>query len=115
MRLVDSINDTNSKAKEVGEKYLKTSYEYYKLKIFQQLTISVSLVFKAFAIGALLLLGIVFLAIALAILIGESLDNYALGFLWVGFIFLILSLIVFLFRKHLNNLIIKKLSKTFFN
>ena len=115
MGLVDSINDTNTKAKDVGEKYLKTSYEYYKLKIFQQLSTSVSLVLKAFAIGALLLLGIVFLAISLALLIGESINNYTHGFLWVGLIFLILSLIVYLFRKHLNNFIIKKLSKTFFN
>ena len=115
MGLSESINATNSKAKDVGEKYLKTSFNYYKLKIFQQLSISISLVFKIFAIGALVLLGIIFLAISLAILIGESLDNYIIGFLWVGFIFLVISLILYLFRKHLNNLIIKKLSKNFFN
>ncbi|ULC59881.1 hypothetical protein MBM09_02610 [Flaviramulus sp. BrNp1-15] len=115
MSLIDSVNETNSKAKEVGEKYLKTSYDYYKLKIFQQLSISVTLIFKVFAIGGLILLGLIFLAIALAILIGESTGNYTTGFLWVGFIFLVFSLIAFLLRKHLNKLVIKKLSKTFFN
>ena len=115
MGLGDSLNETNSKAKDVGEKYLKTSYEYYKLKIFQQLSISVSLIFKAILIGALLILGLVFLAIALAILIGKNTGDYSQGFLWVGFVFLILSLLAYILRKRLNNLITKKLSKTFFN
>lgn len=115
MGLGESISETNSKTSEVGEKYLKTSYDYYKLKIFQQLTISISMVFKAFAIGGLLLLGLCFLAIALAFSIGKSLESYSLGFIIVGVIFMILSLIAFIFRKHINNFTVKKLSKKFFN
>jgi len=115
MSLIDSISETNAKASEVGETYLKTSYEFYKLKIFQQLTISVSMVFKAVAIGGFVLIGFWFLAIALALAIGKYLENYTLGFISVGIIFLVLSLMAFILRKHINNLVVKKLSKKFFN
>ena len=48
MDIVDSIRETNKKATSLGEKYLKTSCEYYKLKIFQQLSISVGMFFQSF-------------------------------------------------------------------
>ena len=115
MSLGESIGEANSKASNVGEKYLKTSYKYYKLKIFQQLTISISIIFKAVAIGGLLLLGLSFLAIAMVFSIGKTLDSYTLGFVVVGLIFVFFSVIVFLLRKHINNLTVKKISKKFFN
>ncbi len=58
MDIVDSIRETNKKATNLGEKYLKTSYEYYKLKIFQQLSISVGMFFKVILIGTLLVIGV---------------------------------------------------------
>jgi len=115
MSLIDSISETNAKASEAGEIYLKKSYDYYKLKIFQQLTDSVSMVFKTIAIGGMVLMGLWFLAIALALFIGKSLGSYTLGFIAVGIIFLVLSIIIFFLRKYMNNFAIKKLSKKFFN
>lgn len=115
MGLIDSINETNDKAVDVGERYVKTSYKYYKLKIFQQLTISVSLVFKALIIGGLALIFIVFGAIALSIVIGESLGSYPLGFFIVGLLFLVMAFVSYYFKDEINKIIIKKLSKKFFN
>lgn len=115
MSLLDSVSETNAHATKVGEKYLKTSYEYYKLKIFEQLTISIGMVMKIILIGGFTLIGVSFLAVALALSIGEALNNATLGFVSVGILFFILSAILFQLRKHLNNFIIKKLSKKFFN
>lgn len=115
MGLVNSISETNEKAAEVSEKYIKSSYEYYKLKIFQQLTISASMVFKALIIGGLAVMFMLLSAIALAISIGESLENYPVGFLIVGAIFLAFSIIAFLFKDVINRMVVKKLSKNFFN
>lgn len=115
MSLSESINKTNTKASKVGEEYLKASYDYYKLKIFQQLSISISMVFKTVIIGGLLLMGLCFLGIALAFSIGKALDSYMLGFVIVGVVFIFLSVIAMLTRKHINNFIIKKLSEKFFN
>ncbi|AUS05331.1 hypothetical protein [Pseudotamlana carrageenivorans] len=115
MSLNDSLTNTNKKAKQVSEKFFHTSYEYYKLKIFQQLTTSFGIVFKTIFIGSLLVIGLTFLAIALAFLIGKSLGNYTQGFLIVGGGFVILSIIAFMLRKHMSNFIVSKLSEKFFN
>ncbi|WP_418602187.1 hypothetical protein [Hwangdonia sp.] len=115
MSLSESIGKTNAKASEIGEKYLKTSYDYYKLKIFQQLSISISMVFKAIIIGGLLLMGLCFLGIALAFSIGKAMDSYMLGFVIVGGVFILLSVIALITRKHINNITVKALSEKFFD
>ena len=115
MGIIDSINKTNKKAAAVGEEFLNKSYDYYKLKIFQQITISVSLVFKVLAIGSILLFGLVFLSIAAAFKISDLVNSYAIGFAIVGAIYIIISIIIFLLRKYINNTIIKSLSKPFFS
>ncbi|WOD44910.1 hypothetical protein [Hwangdonia lutea] len=115
MSLSESIGKTNAKATEIGEKYLKTSFDYYKLKIFQQLSISISMVFKAIIIGGLLLMGLCFLGIALAFAIGKAMDSYMLGFVIVGAVFIFLSVIALLTRKHINNMTVKALSEKFFD
>ena len=115
MSIVESIGETNKKVADLGEKYLDTSYEYYKLKIFQQLTITVSMVFKAILIGSFLAVGLTFTALAVAISIGKALGNYAQGFILVGLVFIFLSFIAFLFKKRINNFVVDLLSEKFFN
>ena len=115
MGVTDSISDTNEKAVEIGEKYINTSIKYYKLRFFKQLAISVSMVFKGMFIGGLALMGLLLFSFAFAILIGKSTGNYYLGFLLVGVVFVVLALIGYLFRDYINKLVIKKLSKKFFN
>lgn len=115
MSLLDIINQTTDESIEAGEKYLKTSVEYAKLKVFQQVTISLSLVGKLFVIGGLLLIGLVFLAVASAIWIGNLLQNPALGYLIIGFVFMLGSLMVFYYRDLINKTIIREISKKFFD
>ena len=46
MNIFESINNNSTKAVDLGEAYLKSSHDYYKLKIFEQMTISLSLIMK---------------------------------------------------------------------
>jgi len=115
MSLGESLGQTNKKATEIGEKYLKTSYEYYKLKIFQQLTETIGMVFKAILIGGFLVIGLGFMALALALFIGEILDSNTQGFVIMGLIFLCLSFIAILFKKRVNDFVVTILSEKFFN
>ena len=115
MGLVESINGTNEKAAKISERYIKTSYKYYRLKLFQQLSISVSMVFKALVIGALGLMFVLLSAIALALFVGESIKNYPLGFFIIGIIFMILLITAYFFRHVITKMVLKKLSKNFFN
>lgn len=115
MGVIDSINETNKKASEIGENFLNKSYDYYKLKIFQQISISVSMIFKVIIVGGLILVALVFFSVAAAFKIGNLVNSYALGFVIIGGSYIIISIIVFLLRKHINNAIVKSLSKPFFS
>ncbi|WP_274474387.1 hypothetical protein [Mangrovimonas aestuarii] len=115
MNVFESIKDTSNKAFEYSEIYIKTTERYYKLKAFQQLTISVSLISKMLLIGALIFIGFVFAAIALAIAIGYYLGNMALGCLIVGFLFVVIALLVYMLRHVIDHKIISIMSLKFFN
>ncbi|MDO6760371.1 hypothetical protein Q4566_09200 [Tamlana sp. 2_MG-2023] len=115
MGLIDAINETNTKAVNVSERYIDSSYKFYRLKFFKHFSISVSLLFKTIIVGSLVLMCAMLSAVALALYIGELTGNYPLGFLLVGVGFMVLSIIAYLFRGTINNMVIKKLSNFFFD
>lgn len=115
MNIFESINETSNNIADAGETYVEKSQAYYKLKIFQQVTISVSLVAKTLVIGGLLAIGLFFMAFALALAIGEWLGSLSLGYLIVGGLFLLFTLFVYLGRNIINKWVIKSLSPKFFD
>ncbi|MDH7912895.1 hypothetical protein [Winogradskyella sp. SYSU M77433] len=114
MSVFESLNNTTDKATGIGERYIKASHQYLRLKIFQQLTSSVSLMAKVLIIGGFLFVGFIFCSIALAIEIGRSLNSLALGCLIVGLMFMVIGFILFKTRKKINSIIIKKIGLNFF-
>lgn len=115
MSIVEDINSTTNKASDIGERYIKTSHQYFKLKLFQQLSLSASLIAKMFAVGCFLFLGVVFFSVALAVKLSAVFGSTVLGYLTVGFIFLLIAAILYASRERITKLILKKLSLKFFN
>jgi sterol desaturase/sphingolipid hydroxylase (fatty acid hydroxylase superfamily) len=115
MNIFETVNETTGKMSDAGEAYLKKTQEYYKLKLFQQLTVSISLVAKGLIIGGLLFIAMFFLAFAMAMAIGEWLDNIALGYIIVAGLFLLVTTIIYYNRGYINSKIIKTLSIKFFD
>lgn len=115
MTIFESINNNSTKAVDIGEAYLKSSHDYYKLKIFEQLTISLSLVMKLILIGGLLFVGFLFLVISGTIALGYLLDNMALGCFIVGAVFALLGFMTYLFRHLISRKVIQIMSPKFFN
>ncbi|MTE27710.1 hypothetical protein [Winogradskyella ouciana] len=115
MSVFNDINNTTDKASEIGERYLKTSHQYFKLKVFQQLTLTMSLLAKILLIGGIVFIGIIFLAVALAIELGNVFESLVLGYLSVGIIFLAVALIIYSLRAKINRFIIKTFSLKFFD
>lgn len=114
MGFTDSISETNDKAIEVGERYLESTVKYYKLKLFKQLTMSVSMILKALMIGGLSLIGLLLLSLAISILIGNALGSYAAGFIIVAVIFFLSAGIAFYFKDKVTIIVLKKMSKIYF-
>ena len=115
MNIFKSVKETSEKLTDAGEIYFKKSQEYYTLKVFQQLSISISLVTKVLVIGGLLFIALFFLAFALAMFIGESLENVALGYVITAISFLLITGVIYLKRHHINNKVVRSLSTKFFN
>ena len=115
MGIIESINKTTDNIADSGETYLKKSQEYYKLKIFQQITISISVVAKVLIIGGLLFSALFFMAFAAALAIGDWLDNLALGYLVIGSFFVVFVLLAYLKRNIINDKVVQALSKKFFD
>ena len=114
MNIFASINDTSNKASDIGERYIDTSFAYLKLKVFQQLTFTISMMGKALVIGAVLFIGLIFLAISAAIAIGDALGQIALGYLIIGGFFLIMSFAIYKMRRRFDAKIIAKFQTIFF-
>ena len=115
MGVFDALNDTSNKAVDVGEEFYKKSRAFYKLKIFQQLSMTTGMLCKMALIGSLALLGFIFCTVALTMYLGEVLDNNILACLLVGVLLFVLSIVVYLTRRQIDNLVVKKLSHKFFD
>lgn len=115
MDVINALDKTTSKAGRSGRNYVKSTRKYYELKIFQQISLFTSYVLKVAIIGSIFALGLIFIAVAGAVALGDYLDNIALGYLSVGACFFLLALFIYWSRKTIDKFIIQKLSKTYFD
>ena len=115
MGIIDSLNDTSNKAIDVGEVYYKKTQEYYKLKVFQQLTLNIGMLLKIVVIGGLGFLAFIFLTVAGIIYLGNILESMVIAFLIAGAVFVIFVIIAYIMRKSIDNILVRKLSIKFFD
>lgn len=115
MNLFESLIGESEDGLDVGKKYITTSYKYTKLKTFQIFTYSISFIIKLLLIGSLILAGVIFLAIASAVAIGDYYRNPSLGYLIIGLLLFFISLLFFFFRNKIDKKIIRKIASLFFD
>ncbi len=116
MSLINNLQDATRKATKSGEEYVKATQEYLELKTFQQIALTFSLLVKILLIGGLLFVAVTLLLIAGIISLGKILGSVNMALIYTSLGFVVLSLIIYLFRKSLlDNPIIKKLANSFFS
>ncbi|SKB34413.1 phage holin family protein [Maribacter arcticus] len=115
MGIIDSLNETSNKAIDVGEVYYKKTQEYYRLKVFQQLTMTTGMLLKMAVIGGLAFLALIFLTVAGIIYLGNILESMVGACLIAGALFIVLLIIAYIFRRKIDNMLVKKLSVKFFS
>lgn len=94
---------------------IQNNIEYYKLWTFKVIASSATSLLKIFLLAITLVMVLVFFSIAGALALGYYVGNYALGFLIVGGIYALLSLVIYYFRYIIEKPIITKLSDIFYN
>jgi sterol desaturase/sphingolipid hydroxylase (fatty acid hydroxylase superfamily) len=115
MSFFENISNSADKGTDASKEFVSKTFEYSKLKAFQISALTLGMLLKIFVIGSLVSLGFIFLAMSLAIVLGEYFQNTALGYLSVGLIMLVISLILYFLRKSFDKKVIAKMSKTFFD
>ncbi len=112
----DELKVGMEQVQEETKAYLESSVAYYKLWGFKVAMKSTSVIVKFLMIVLCLSMVLLFLSIAAAIAIGYALDNLAYGFLIVGGVYVIFTLIFFLLRdKIVEGQVMAKFSEIFFN
>jgi hypothetical protein len=107
----ENVDELKKQAKEL----LETNIRYYKLWGFKLLMKSTTMMLKMFLLATMLVIVTIFFSIALALGIGYALDNFAYGFLIVGFMYLIAAVIVYKIQdKIVEGPILARFSRLFF-
>jgi hypothetical protein len=95
--------------------YLKHSEAHLELKVFKILMRLVTAFFQTLLVGFLLLLALFIMSMALSYGIGQVLGSTWLGFVIVSVFFMLLALLSYVHRKHINKPVIRFFSKYYFD
>ncbi len=113
--MFDKVQEESAEVAQLAQDYVNSSGKYLKLKTFEQLSLTFSALIRILAIGGLTIVGLSFMAIALALAIGRQMDSLTWGFLIVAFGYLFLAWVIYLFRKSITNSVIRTMSSQFFD
>ena len=112
----EEIKENTDAVQEHAKSYIESSIAYYKLWGFKVAMKSTTLMLKFFLIAVCLVIVLLFGSVAGAFALGSLLNSYALGFLIVAGIYLIIALLLFLVKdKIVEGPILEKFSEIFFN
>jgi hypothetical protein len=114
--MLEELKENVDNIQENTKAYIETSLAYYKLLGFKVAMKSTTLMVKFFLIAFCLMIVLLFISIAGALVFGEMLNSYPLGFLSVAGIYLVLALILFFVKDRIvEGPILAKFSEIFFN
>ncbi len=91
----EEIKENAEDLKNEAKRLIDANLEYYKLWGFKLAMKSTSMMLKLFLLATMLIIVTLFFSIALALGFGYWFDNFAYGFLTVGFIYLILAIVIY--------------------
>ena len=113
----EEIKEHTENIQKEAQAYIENSVAYYKLWGFKVAMKSTTMIFKFSLIAISLLMFLFFCSIAGAFAIANALGSYALGFLAIGGIYMVITLgLLFLIKnKVVEGSILEKFSEIFFN
>lgn len=112
----EELKDNTEDIQKQAQAYIENSVAYYKLWGFKVAMKSTTMILKFALIAIGLMMVLLFCSVGVALAIGNALDNYAFGFLLVGGMYFIFSVLLFLIKdKIVEGPILEKFSDIFFN
>jgi cytochrome c biogenesis protein CcdA len=112
----EEIKEHTEEIQKEAQAYIENSVAYYKLWGFKVAMKSTTMILKFALIAISLMMVLFFCSIAGAFAIGNAVGSYALGFLIIAGIYLVISGLLFLIKdKVVEGPILEKFSEIFFN
>lgn len=112
----EELKEHTEDVQKEAQAYIENSLAYYKLWGFKVAMKSTTMMLKFALIAIALMMVLLFCSVAGAFAIGNALNSYALGFLIVGGIYLVITALLFLIKdKVVEGPILEKFSEIFFN
>jgi cytochrome c biogenesis protein CcdA len=112
----EELKEHTEDIQKEAQAYIENSLAYYKLWGFKVAMKSTTMILKFALIAISLTMVLFFCSLAGAFAIGQALDSYALGFLIIGGIYLVVTGLLFLIKdKVVEGPILEKFSEIFFN
>ncbi|HRA72869.1 MAG TPA: competence protein [Flavobacterium sp.] len=112
----EELKEHTEDIQKQAQAYIENSVAYYKLWGFKVAMKSTTMMLKFALIAIALMMVLLFCSVAGAFAIGKALDSYALGFLIIGGIYLVITGLLFLIKdKVVEGPILEKFSEIFFN
>jgi len=91
----EEIKENAEDLKNEAKRLIDANLAYYKLWGFKLAMKSTAMMLKLFLLATMLVIVTLFFSIAMALGFGYWFDNFAYGFLTVGFIYLILAIVIY--------------------
>lgn len=115
MKDTEHLLESAGETAEYIREYVKLQVDYLRLDIAERLAKVISALFATLAIAALGLLALMMVMVALAFYLGNLWGSYALGFLCVGGFYVVLAVLVVLFKDRLvTNPLLTSIIRAFF-
>jgi hypothetical protein len=112
----NKIKENSEDFQEQAQAYFEKSASYYKLWSFKVIMKSTTVILKFTLILLCVSMVLLFGSVAAALAIGNYFGSYAIGFLSVGGMYLIATILLFLIKdKVIEGPILEKFSEIFFN
>ena len=112
----EELKENTDNIQEQAKAYIESTAAYYKLWGFKVAMKSTTMIIKFSLILLCFSMVLLFCSVAGALAIGIALDSYALGFLIVGSVYLVVTAILFSIKdKIVEGPILEKFSEIFFN
>jgi drug/metabolite transporter superfamily protein YnfA len=112
----EELKESTEGIREQAQAMIESNVAYYKLRTFKIAMKSIAMILKVTLISLCFLMVLLFLSIALAFWLGTYFESNALGFVCVGGIYIILTLLLTMLNdKFMEGPLLKKFSELFFN
>ena len=114
MSLFD-IKEHIAEAEDSARSYVDSSLQYYRLKSFKSMMQGITVTAKVLLIGAMVAMALLLLSIAASFWIGGLLESNAGGFLVVGGFYILIGLLMYVFKERLERPLLRKFSEFYFD